>query len=490
MTFSKKNFIHRKTTEIDFQNLFDDSRRTASMCFLRGRRRVGKSTFIKQINYLYDIPCFIFTGADDESELKTKKRWVKEWMIFYPETQLSQIKTQLLTWKMIFSDLAHFAQKNKQTFCVSIDEIQWIAKGKSGFVSQLKESWLELEKYKNLKLILCGSSNKFFQKYSGGEEQILRGLCTHNDIWMGELNLADLKKHYTPQWSDEEIVFSVMCLGGIPFYWQQLPSELNFIQAFNKLCFTSSSFVLKEIGEILRLEFNRAGVKTVIRFLSFVGFSGKTLENLETQSRTSHATATQLIDKLQDYGLLFRISNFAKTPISTARGQVYILKDPFLNFYFNIIYKLKRKIEINRSNDLIFASLITSKKGIYIPEFTGPAFERFIGHLLETSADRGEKLFAKLNIRNCDFDIGTIKDPSRQIDIVLQNTTDRRDRWIECRWTNDTEQISTLIEELQLKLKSTDKADLFIMTNCKLTSQLNSKAEKYRVKLLGLQDLF
>jgi AAA+ ATPase superfamily predicted ATPase len=490
MTFEKNLFIHRKITELDFKNFFDDSRKTASMCFLRGRRRIGKSTLIRQIHHLYDIPCFVFTGSDDESELKTKKRWVREWTIFCPESNLSQFKIQLLTWKMIFSDFSYFAQKNKKIFCISIDEIQWVAKGKSGFVSQLKECWLELEKYNNLKLILCGSSNKFFKKYSGGEEQILRGLCTHNDIWMGELRLTDLKKYYAPHWSDEEIVFSTMCLGGIPFYWQQITPELNFIQAFNKLCFTSSSFVLKEITEILRLEFNKAGVKTVIHFLSFIGFLGKTLENLETHSRTSHATATQLVEKLQDYDLLFRINNFEKVSVSTTRGQIYILKDPFLNFYFSLIYKIRRKIETNRTNVLIFSTLITSKKGIYIPEFTGSTFERFVTHLLETSVERSEKIFTKLNIRNCDFEVGTIKDVSRQIDIVLQNTTDRRDRWIECRWTNDTEQVSTLIGDLHSKLKSTDNADLYIMTNCKITSQLISKSKKYKIEILTLQDLF
>ena len=54
------------------------------------------------------------------------------------------------------------------------DEIHWIAKRNSGFVSKVKRAWLSWEKAGNIKVIICGSSNRFFDDKTGTASSILR----------------------------------------------------------------------------------------------------------------------------------------------------------------------------------------------------------------------------------------------------------------------------------------------------------------------------
>lgn len=489
MTFDSTSFIHRPYIETELSNYLLEPHRTASMCFLRGRRRIGKSTLLQQLHGLFHIPVFVFTGGPDEKEAALKKRWISEWCLFFPQSQLNKMKLESLHWRDLFFEFAQFGKQTKTPFCICIDEIQWIAKGQTGFVSQLKEAWLKLESVKNLKLILSGSSNKFFHQFTGGEEQILRGLCTHNDIWLKDLRASLLKKTFTPQWKEEEVLFACMCLGGVPYYWQQIPENENFIQAFNRACFTSSSFTLKEAGEILRLEFNKAGVSSASLLLGAIGFGGKTLDQIEKATRLPHSSTSILIEKLLDYGLLKTVKDPYATPRTTSRGLKYFIQDPFLNFYFQVILSLKGKINRNQTGELIFTNIITSKKGFYIQGFTGYAFENFISRLLETSDERSEKIFKLLGIKNSDFEVGTIKQQDRQIDIVLFNTTDRKDKWIECRWTQDTQEISTLIDDIPKKIRGDESPELFIATNIIPTAALLRKAAKQQIRLIGIADL-
>ncbi len=489
MTFIKSKYIHRSFTELEIKNFLFESKRTAALCFLRGRRRIGKSTLLYQLQSLYKIPVFVFTGGKDEKEVTLKKRLITEWSLFNPKSNLSKMKINSILWRDIFVEFGQHANELKSPLCICIDEIQWVAKGQTGFIGQFKEAWLTLEKIKNLKIILSGSSNKFFHKYTGGEEQILRGMCTHNDIWLTDISPSVLKKEFVPHWKNEEVIFAYMCLGGVPYYWQQFDEKVNFIQTFNKACFTSSSFVLKEALEILRLEFNKAGTTTAINLLKGVGFLGKTLEQLEKVSRLPHSSASILVEKLLDYGIIKTFNDPNEKFKTTSRGQRYYIQDPFLNFYFQIIWNIKSKISRNQTNELIFASLLGSKNGFYINEFSGYAFENLVRRQLLVSVDRSEKIFKTLGLINCEFEVGTIKQSDRQIDIVIFNSTDKTDRWIECRWSQSVKEISDLIDEVLLKKNETEDLEIFIATNVVPTKTLLQKAEVNEIKLIGINDL-
>ena len=114
----------------------------------------------------------------------------------FPETILSELKKTARTWPKVFDELGKLSSSYGEQVLVVFDEIQWIAKQKSGFAGVLKHYWSEWKQTTQIKLILCGSSNKFFTKNTDGEFNSLRGLKTFGDIWVRPFSLQEVKESF------------------------------------------------------------------------------------------------------------------------------------------------------------------------------------------------------------------------------------------------------------------------------------------------------
>lgn len=495
MAIKENVLIKRGRVEKSILSYIEENKKTASFRFLRGRRRIGKSTLLKQIISKSSYKCFYFSGALDEGVESCLSRWVQAWSEFNNETELKNYSKKNLSWIVVFKDLAKFAKQHKKNFAIFIDEIQWIAKTQTGFVSLLKENWLVLEHLSNVKIIICGSSFRFFHEYTGGEEKILRGLCTHRDLWLEDLSLNEVHKHFVPHWSKEEVIMAYMMIGGIPYYWQQVPENKSFIQSMNQVFFNPETIFLSEPDEILKIEFNKAGLKTIKEILSALGPLGANVAKIQEKSRIPLSTIQDAIEKLMDYNVLRVKVNFKDKIKKNKNGLMYEVADTFLYFYFNVLQKFKRKILNNDKMDLIFLELLNSNNTLTIENFSGYAFERLLQQLLRKELDRDEKIFKSLDLANCDYHVGSIQSETAQVDVVLQGCSDRKDRWIECRWTKEVSAISELLSQLQKKVagdnnQSQENIEKIIITNCNLTKSLQEKARKLQIHFLEIDQLF
>lgn len=458
----------------EFFSYFTDSENLKSdLTYLRGRRRIGKSTLLKSIAQKLSKRIFYFTGNLDEPTLVTIRRFILEWESFSGEIELSQYKTENLTWNRIFGELDKFICNQKQSVGLIFDEIQWIAKPGNGFIGSLKSAWLDFEVNKKTKIILCGSSNKFFNQYTGGEEQILRGVKTRSEFWLKPLSCSEIKKYYLADWTKSEIIFLQMMLGGIPYYLNQIAIDKPFLQALNEAFFCPSTIFLTEVDEILRMEFNKSGINSVKKIMTAIGSSGKTIQRLIETSRMPTATVDSLLNKLIEYNLIEERMPALEKIKANRRGVRMYIKDSFLIFYFSVLKLNKVKIEKNLSQRMILTDLMSSK-GLYIPNFTGSAFEHFVIQLLREGFFRKESIFKKLYLKNeMSFDVGSHWSKEEQIDVVVFNCEDRVVRLIECKWTFDP----LLIKESILKLNQYSKEISFQM-KIKVMSALVTPLEK------------
>jgi uncharacterized protein len=182
--------------------------------YLRGRRRVGKSWIMTELE-AKNKDVFYFMGGKDARNEINMDHFVEKWEVFTKSQQLSILKKSALSWNKIFQEISHYIKENQ--LVLALDEIQWIAKTGSGFCGLLKQYWLQWEKTKNIKVIICGSSNRFFHDQSGGEEQLLRGLKTCSDIWVQPFSLSEVYKSKFKTWSKQGAALLYMMLGGIPY---------------------------------------------------------------------------------------------------------------------------------------------------------------------------------------------------------------------------------------------------------------------------------
>ena len=430
-------------------------------------------------------------GRLDESSLLALQRCAKAWDLFAGETNLTKLRANALTWDEFFRAVADFGTRRTEPILLAFDEIQWIAREKSGFLGALKEHWIRLEPLTKLRILLCGSSNKFFHQMTGGEEKLIRGLKTRADIWLTPLSIAEIKEHYKLPFSDEELLLAYMFFGGIPYYWNQINTELFFIQSVNRTCFTPSSIFQEEYLEMLNLEFQKNSIRNLSLILAQIRGSGVTASQIAEKSHLANSTVGDLLEKLETYNLVFRKTPLFAKPKDIQRGALYFINDFYLNFYFRILSKKRNKIARNRSEEELFAQLLAaSSNQLFISDYTGPMFEHLVHYILRASLSREEGIFQKLNLNTIEFEVGFHWDKNVQFDLVLHNTSDRVLRFIECKWTRDVEQIATCIESFQKRVEMfADKAQKVLCINHEPAKIIASKAERAGVILITPADL-
>lgn len=467
---------------------------TAGLCYLRGRRRVGKSTILEHLATNNSKSYFYFMGRPDEKSSKSLQRCVNAWDKFTQRPSLSRFKSSELNWDLFFEEIIKYGKSTIHPLCLSFDEIQWIAKEQSGFLGALKQRWIRIEKIKNIRIIICGSSYRFFHEMTGGEEKLIRGLKTHADIWLQPLSLREVQHHYAKSFNDMELLLTYGFLGGIPYYWNQIDPNLNFIQAINKTCFTKGSIFLEEYVELLNLEFQKNSIQTLRKLLSHINGSGKTAVALSKDSDLSHSTVNDLLNKLENYQLLFRKTPLFKKINENNRGNLYYLKDFYLNFYFIILSKFQGRIQRNTKEELVFSRVIeSSPRGYYIVGYSGAIFELIVQTVLESSITRTEDIFKKLQLKNCDYEIGFHWDKNVQFGLIIHQSTDRVYRFIECKWTTDREQIMATIKNFKSRVDSLNlevSTQLVLCLNHKPAEAIFKAAKKENITIIIPSDLY
>jgi AAA+ ATPase superfamily predicted ATPase len=461
------NYFSRPAIESEIKNFLCNPAKKSGFTYVRGRRRIGKSTLLEKITSQNRTHIFYFTGAQDESATSAMARFAKQWDIFSPNSQLSKIKESELSWDFIFEQINQQIKISRHPHIGLIfDEIQWLAKIGSGFLGLLKAAWLRFEANHKTRVIICGSSNKFFSLHVGGEEKTLRGLKTHSDIWVPSLTIAEIKKHYGHNYSVEEVMLGYMMLGGVPYYWNQINTQLNFMQAFNQALFTKSTVFIEEVDEVLKLEFNNKGLPTIKKILSQLAYPGKTATAIIKDSGLPESTTIEALEKLLEYNILGGDSPALNKAKINKSGLLYYCKDPYLNFYFSLYKKWITKISSNK-NSFIISNVFDSTKSLFINGFTGPAFELVIRAHLENTHNIWTSLLKVLEIDNISWEVGRHWDKTHEIDIIIYNCEDRVNRIIECKWSKGKELVSQTKQQISVITEKYPTSKIFVLSNKK-----------------------
>lgn len=425
--------IFSRKKELNSLIEFAKSKKSEFM-YVRGRRRIGKSWLLDEFRKRQKH-CFMFSGYSDAEQAETLNNFIRSWYDFSGDNSLLEIKTEFISWKRIFKNLGDFSKKKNFPLIIILDEIQWIAKSGTGVGGALKEAWLTWQKGGLIKVIVCGSSSRFFTKQVTGEEKLLRGLRTRADLWILAIPLKTVKKDFLRNWNMEEVALTYMMIGGVPYYLERLDPEKTFIKAINDSFFTREHNLLDEIDDLLGLDFNSLGKQTVIKILSALGQSGTEHKSIVLKTGLPKSTVSRTLEKLLDYGIVFE-KRKANTPLTSIKGNIkYYMKDFFLNFYFQLLAPLKDQIQRNEKG-LIFPNAIQlSKQGYYIPNFSGKAFELLIRIMLEEAyLNQNNKLIKQILPENTTYNIKDWWSKEQEIDLILENETERVSKIIECKW--------------------------------------------------------
>jgi predicted AAA+ superfamily ATPase len=461
---------------------------------LRGRRRVGKSWLLMELQGRSGG--FYFQGEQDSTTKQLQTTMAAGWDEYVGQKNLSLIRQRDLTWDRIFSAITDHARLHPdRTFLLMFDEIHWIARRNSGFVSKVKRAWLSWEKTGNIKVIICGSSNRFFDDKTGTACSILRGLRTHSDIWVRPFSLGEVQRYYFPEWSDEEICLVYMMAGGVPYYLNQIPAAKNFINSINKAFFTSSTIFFDELDEVINLEFNKSSKTRVRKILAALGQEGKTTAAISRSTGIPESSVHETVDKLVDYGLVFEKTLMGASPKKNRAGSRYYMRDFYLNFYFQVLDGLEPRVKDNKRSN-IFAALLSSREGYYIPGFSGLAFELLIESVIDcrASSTMGEGIFDKLGIPEKGYAWGHYwEQGATQVDLVVESSQDRESRVLEAKWIARKADVTRgYLEQVRQKSYTPPRGfrlSFYLVMSKPPTKGLRDAARDLAVQIVGLEDL-
>ncbi len=313
----------------------ETAKKVARFTVLTGRRRVGKTTLIREA-YKDQPFVYLFVARKAESDLC--------------EVYLEEISEKLgiptLGNSRHFRDIFRYLMQLSvtQSFTLVIDEFQDFFRVNKSVFSDMQNIWDEFEKKSHTNLIVCGSVYSMIQKIFKDRKEPLYGRNT------GELRLkpfqpsmlkqimADAK----PVYSKEDLLALFTFTGGVPKYVNNLvdAGALDKDAMIRHIISPNSIFLnegknnlIEEFGKDYGVYFSilsciARGKNTRSEIEDAIGKEvGGYLTNLENEY--------ELIDKRQPI--------FEKSATKNVR---YELGDVFYSFWFRFLFKYSYIIEI------------------------------------------------------------------------------------------------------------------------------------------------
>jgi AAA+ ATPase superfamily predicted ATPase len=217
----------------------------AKLVVMYGRRRIGKTFLIR--SFIEDKTALYFDGLEDGSTEDQLEHVAKQLFAQTRNPLLTSFSPR--TWQDFFMTLLEVLSKKKAILV--FDELQWLARGRTKFVSVFKSYWDGYFLSRNLTVILCGSiAHYMVKKVIKSKSLYGRINC---EMLVGELEPPFARKLLGKRGELEGLQYQLI-LGGVPKYLNEVDQNASFDANIQRLFFSTNSF----FGERLKRSFSRS----------------------------------------------------------------------------------------------------------------------------------------------------------------------------------------------------------------------------------------
>lgn len=326
------NFIGRVD---ELQKLESEYKRDGGFVVIYGRRRVGKTTLIKE--FLKDKNSFYFL-ATEELESQSMKRLSG---VIARITKNTFIKKGTFDdWMDLFQLIAEYKPNEKKVLV--IDEFPYLVKTNPAFPSILQNAWDEILKDANVMLILSGSFIGMMQKYALSYDSPLYGRRT-SQIRLSPLPFIDVYKACKLPF--ENAVEQYAITGGVPKYLEFFQDNKDFIEQLKETVLSKSGFLYEEPYFLLRSEsVNAVNYFSIIKAIADGNHKlGKIASTLKQET----SSLTPYLATLTDLGFIEkRVPITEKNPEKSRKG-LYFITDNYIRYWFHYVYPFRGELEFD-----------------------------------------------------------------------------------------------------------------------------------------------
>ncbi len=297
-----------------------------------GRRRIGK-TFLIRNTYEKQI-IFECTGLQNGSLADQLDNFC---LCLINSNFSFAVRPQ--TWLQAFSLLSNSLNKlrsNKKKV-LFFDEIPWMDSPRSGFLAAFANFWNSYcTKKTDIIVVICGSAtswviNKIVKSKGGLHNRLNRTIRLEPfTLWETKQFLAYKRIHL----SNKDLALLYMCIGGIPFYLNEVKPGMSIPQIIDDL-FLSKNAILKfefqYLYEALFSNFEKH--KKVISALNEKNKGLTRQEIVDATNLESSGTLTIVLDELEACGFIQKLVPIDKQKVD----NLYRLMDEYSLFYFKFL---------------------------------------------------------------------------------------------------------------------------------------------------------
>ena len=325
-------FIGRKR---EMEKLESEYSRDSSFVVIYGRRRVGKTTLIKE--FLKDKTAFYFL-ATEEIESQSMKRLAG---VVARTTKNRLLQNATFTdWLDLFQVIADYEPEKKKVFV--IDEFPYLVKTNSAFPSILQNAWDEVLKDKNVMLILSGSLIGMMQKHALSYDSPLYGRRT-SQMRLAPLLFTDI--YAVQSLSFTESVEQYAVTGGVPKYLEFFEDGRELTEQIKDAVLSKNGFLYEEPFFLLKSE-----SMTAVNYFSIIKAIadgnhkiGKIAGVLGIES----SKLTPYLSTLSDLGFVEKRTPVTEKNPDKSRKGLYFIADNFIRFWFKYVYPYKGELELD-----------------------------------------------------------------------------------------------------------------------------------------------
>lgn len=322
----RKNELHTLNTEYN---------RNSSFVVIYGRRRVGKTTLIKE--FLKNKTAFYYL-ATEELESQSMKRLANVIARTTKNTLLQKI--EFTDWLDLFQLIADYKPEEKKVLV--IDEFPYLVRTNSAFPSILQNAWDEFLKDSNVMLILSGSLIGMMQKHALSYDSPLYGRRTAQ---MRLMPLPFTSIYETQNLPFEQAVEQFALTGGVPKYLEFFEDGRPLEEQLKDAVFSKNGFLYEEPNFLLKSE-----SLTAVNYFSIIktiADGNHKLGKIASALGQESSSLTPYLSTLSDLGFIEKRTPITEKNPEKSRKGLYFIADNFLRFWFCYVYPYKGELELD-----------------------------------------------------------------------------------------------------------------------------------------------
>ena len=406
-------FLGREKEILDLEKEYA---RDGGFVVIYGRRRIGKTTLIKQ--FIKSKTAFYFL-ATKEVESQSMKRFAG---VIARTTGNSVLqKAAFSDWLDLFQAVADYKPNEKKVLV--IDEFPYLVKVNDSFPSILQNAWDEILNDSNVMLILCGSLISMMKKHALSYESPLYGRRT------AQMRIAPLPfttVYENQKLSFEEAAEQYSITGGVPKYMEFFSDGQPLYEQIKENVLSKNGFLYEEPNFLLTDE-----VQVPTNYFSIIKVIADGNHKLGTIAGIlglETSALTPYLKTLSELGFIEKQVPVTEKNAEKTRKGLYFISDNFLRFWFRYVYPYKGELELDNTQ-------------ISLDELDKDFKEKFVAFAYE---DICKEIFARLcSDRAIDFTPSKIgsywlndKSGNTQIDVMAIDTVNKRLFAGECKYHN------------------------------------------------------